>query len=276
MLPPLTGTMDPRVRACRRVAALYDVHGNLPALEAVLDAVDAWGADAVVVGGDVVLGPMPHECLARLMSYGPAPVHFLRGNCDRLVAAAGEGRLDAESGAARLPSAVRANIAWVADALAPAERDTCARWPASVSLAIEGLGPVHFCHATPRSDDELLTADTPEAMAAPMVAGIAERVVVCGHTHMQFDRTLAGGVRVLNAGSVGMPYGAPGAHWLRLGPEDVVFEQTRYDLDAAAARVRTTRFPGAADFAATSILAPPSAEVMRAAFSAASRSDPVS
>ena len=251
-------------RAYRRVVAVYDVHGNLPALEAALRAVDAWGAEALVVGGDVVLGPMPRECLARLLDSGPR-VQFLRGNCERLVVAAAERRLDAEPGAARLPAAVRAAIEWVAGELTPAERAACATWPASVTLTVVGLGPVRFCHATPRSDEELFTLATPEARVAPMVAGIAERVVVCGHTHMQFDRAVRG-VRLLNAGSVGMPYGLPRAHWLRLGPEGVEFEQTPYDLEAAAARVRATRYPGAADFAATAILAPPAAEAMRAAF----------
>ena len=246
-----------------RVAALYDIHGNLPALEAALRAVDAWGADTLVVGGDVVLGPMPGECLARLIDRAPR-VEFIRGNCERLVLAAADGRLDAEPGAARLPAAVRAAIEWVAAELTPAERAICARWPQGNTLAVQGLGRVRFCHATPRSDDELFTLVTPEARVAPMFAGVGERLVVCGHTHMQFDREVAR-VRVLNAGSVGMPYGHPGAHWLGLGPEGVHFERTAYELEEAAARVRATGYPGAAEFAAAAIVAPPSAEAMRQA-----------
>ena len=252
-----------RPSSARSVAAIYDVHGNLPALDAALEAIEAAGAERVVVGGDVVLGPMPRECLARLRALG-SRARWVRGNCDRLVVAAGEDYLMAEPGADRLPPAVRRAIEWVAGELTAEERAFCAGWPTSVVLDVAGVGAIRFCHATPRSDDELFTAITPEAVVAPMLAGVAERVVVCGHTHMPFDRTVAG-LRVVNAGSVGMPFGLPGAHWLRVGPE-VRHEHTGYDLDAAAARVRATRYPDAEAFAATSILAPPSAEAMRAAF----------
>jgi len=81
-------------------------------------------------------------------------------------------------------------------------------------------------------------------------------VVVCGHTHMRFDRTI-GRVRVLNAGSVGMPYGEPGAYWLLLGPT-VQFRHTHYDLTKAAERIRDTNYPQAHDFAAHNVLQPPS------------------
>jgi hypothetical protein len=80
---------------------------------------------------------------------------------------------------------------------------------------------------------------------------------------MQFDRTI-GDVRVVNAGSVGMPFGPPGADWLLLGSE-VELRRTTYDLARAAERVRQTAYPQADDFAA-SIIAPPSADAMLAAF----------
>ena len=262
MIAATSSVEQARPESARSVAALYDIHGNLPALEAALEAVDDAGAEVVVVGGDVVLGPMPRECLSRLRALGPR-ARWVRGNCDRLVVAAGGDRLAGEPGAERLPPAVRRAIEWVAGELTAEEREFCAAWPATVVLDVAGVGVVRFCHATPRSDDELFTGITPEPVVAPMLAGVVERVVVCGHTHMAFDRTV-GGIRVLNAGSVGMPFGPPGAHWLRLGP-DVRHVQTPYDLDAAAARVRATRHPDAESFAAASILAPPSAEAMRAA-----------
>jgi predicted phosphodiesterase len=218
-----------------RVAALYDVHGNLPALEAALAAADEAGADLVVVGGDVVLGPMPRECLDVLRSLGPR-VRFLRGNCDRLVVDAFAGRLDA-----RLPASVREPIEWTAARLGRDARDFLAALPQTLDMDVDGLGPVLFCHATPRSDDEIFTRLTPDERVRPMLGGVEQRTVVCGHTHMQLDRTVDG-IRILNAGSVGMPFAPPGAYWLLLGP-GVRMMRTDYHLAAAEARVRATSYP---------------------------------
>jgi predicted phosphodiesterase len=212
--------------------------------------------DTIVVGGDVVLGPMPGETLERLRALG-SRVHFLRGNCDRLVVDAGAGRLSE-----RIPPVVSESIRWVAGQLDHRQREFLAELPVTLTLTVEGLGEVLFCHATARSDDELFTARTPESLVAPMFADAVERMVVCGHTHMPFDRLVAGR-RVVNAGSVGMPYGAPGAHWLQLGP-DVWHQCSAYDLAAAAERVRATGYPGAGEFATQHILQPPSAEEMLA------------
>jgi diadenosine tetraphosphatase ApaH/serine/threonine PP2A family protein phosphatase len=90
-------------------------------------------------------------------------------------------------------------------------------------------------------------------------------VVVCGHTHMQFERTI-GKIRVVNAGSVGMPFGEPGAYWLLLGP-NIQFQRTAYDLAKTAERIRITNYPQAQDFAARNILQPPSEAEMLEAFS---------
>jgi diadenosine tetraphosphatase ApaH/serine/threonine PP2A family protein phosphatase len=87
-----------------------------------------------------------------------------------------------------------------------------------------------------------------------MLAGVRQRVVVCGHTHMQFDRTVDG-VRIVNAGSVGMPYGDAGAYWLLLGPE-IMQRRTLYDLQDAAARIRASDYPQAQDFAENNVLKP--------------------
>jgi len=236
------------------LAALYDVHGNLPALEAALAAAEAAGAHDLVVGGDVVLGPMPRETLERLLDLGPR-ARFLRGNCDRLVVSAFDGDL---APLERLPVPVRESVTWTAAQLDRSHRDALAAWPLTLTAEVPALGTLLFCHATPRSDEEIFTARTPAERVAPMLAGVSQPVVVCGHTHMQFDRTVAG-VRVLNAGSVGMPYGAPGAHWLLLGP-DARAVRTEYDLEDAAARVRATAYPGAESFAARSILEPQSEE----------------
>jgi hypothetical protein len=126
---------------------------------------------------------------------------------------------------------------------------------------------VLFCHATPRSDTEIFTRLTAEERLLPLFEGLDAAVVVCGHTHMQFDRTIAG-VRVVNAGSVGMPFGEPGAYWLLLGP-DVRLRYTPYDLAGAAARIRGTAYPQADDFAARNVLVPPSEAAMLDAFARA-------
>jgi hypothetical protein len=140
-------------------------------------------------------------------------------------------------------------------------------WPASLRAEVDGVGAVLFCHATPRSDSEIFTRLTAAERLAPIFGGLGVSTVVCGHTHMQFDRTVAG-VRVVNAGSVGMPFGAAGAHWLLLGP-DVHLRRTMYDLVGAAARIRRTAYPQAEEFASASVLQPPSEDDMLAAFARA-------
>jgi predicted phosphodiesterase len=124
-----------------------------------------------------------------------------------------------------------------------------------------------FCHATPRNDTEIFTRLTPEDRLKPVFDGINVPVVVCGHTHMQFDRMI-GKIRVVNAGSVGMPFGESGAHWLLLGP-DIQLRHTPYDLVQAAERIRGTQYPQAQDFAARNVLQPPSEQAMLEVFARA-------
>jgi putative phosphoesterase len=244
-----------------RVAALYDVHGNLPALDAVLQEIRQAEVEQVVVGGDVVLGPMPREALERLLDLD-IPVQLIRGNCDRDVLAQ---RAGIETGA--LPETVREVVRWVARQLDPEHEQAMALWPATLRIEIPGLGEVLFCHATPRNDTEIFTRLTPEDVLLPVFEGLDAAVVVCGHTHMQFDRTI-GKVRVVNAGSVGMPFGEPGADWLLLGP-GVQLRHTPYDLTSAAERIRNTDYPQAQDFAARNVLQPPSEGEMLALFARA-------
>jgi predicted phosphodiesterase len=246
----------------KRIAAIYDVHGNLPALEAVLAEIRREGVEEVVVGGDVLPGPLPRETLARLLNLDDLdlPVAFLRGNGDRAVL---EERAGIDSGA--LPAEAREIVRWTARQISDAQAERLAAWPATLRRAIDGLGEVLFCHATPRSDTEIFTRATPEERLLPVFAGLGAALVVCGHTHMPFDRTI-GPVRVVNAGSVGMPYGEPGAYWLLLGP-GVEPRRTPYDLEAAAARIRATGYPQAEEFAAKSILRPPAEAEMIERFS---------
>ena len=232
-----------------RVAALYDVHGNLPALEAVLAEVEALEVDAVVVGGDVAIGPMPRRSLERLLALGERGL-FLRGNGDREIAADPPG-----PGSGLWAERTR----WSAEQLERGQLAWLAALPDTQTVGVDGLGRVLFCHGSPRSDEEILTAISPEERVAAAVERVAEGVVVCGHTHVQFDRVVAG-KRLVNAGSVGMPYEArPGAYWALLGP-DVELRRTDYDLEAAAAAIRATGFPGADELAADNVLTVPTAE----------------
>ena len=145
-----------------------------------------------------------------------------------------------------------------------AQQRLLARWPQTLSVEVPALGDVLFCHATPRNDSEIFTRLTPDDRLAPIFGAAAANVVVCGHTHMQFDRTI-GRTRVVNAGSVGMPFGEPGAYWLLLGP-GLEFRHTPYDLRRAAERVRETQYPQAEDFAAHYVLQPPSESKMLEVF----------
>jgi putative phosphoesterase len=197
------------------VAALYDIHGNLAALEAVLHEV---ADDAtIVVGGDVVAGgPQPAEVVDRLRGLGDR-VRWLRGNADR--------ELDPNEEGLAPPDVIDETRARLSDA--------------QITFLL-GLPPtvqidrVLYCHATPRNDTDVFTEETPEERLVDIFGGVDADVVVCGHTHMQFDRTI-GGTRVINAGSVGMPYeDEPGAYWLL----DLEHRRTAYDGEPASPATR--------------------------------------
>ena len=209
-----------------RVAALYDVHGNLPALEAVLADVEQERVETIVSGGDLVLGPYPVEVFERLAAL-PC-VRYVHGNADRSLLENRESSLE---------------DAWCAERLGHARFDAIGSWPSTVELEIDGLGRVLFCHATPLSDEPIFTRITPAAEVVELFGSVDADLVVCGHTHIQFDRTVADGLRVVNAGSVGMPYeGRPGAFWALLGP-GVELRRTEYDVAQAVTAIRGIESP---------------------------------
>ena len=213
------------------------MHGNPAALEAVL----AEAGDAqLVLGGDLAAGPVPAETLDRIMELDAL---VIRGNADReLLGDETAGLLDE----------------WVRGQLEDRHHDYIAGLPETVELDVEVVGRVLFCHGSPRSDEEPILETTPDQWLHEMVAGIEAQVVVCGHTHIQFDRVVEG-IRVVNAGSVGLPYGAPGAHWLALGP-GVEHRRTAYDNESFADRVAASDWPKAARFAEENIRNVPSEE----------------
>jgi putative phosphoesterase len=204
-----------------RIAVLCDIHGNLPALEAVVPELDV---DVVVVGGDIASGPFPLETLELLRSL-PMPVRFVRGNADRV--------LDLEG----IPEPNRSARLWVAERLGEEHLRFLRELP--LDLVVEG---VHFCHGAPGSDMAPMTRFTSDDRLRSLLSGAEADVVVCGHTHVQFDRVVDG-VRVLNAGSIGAPYEVePGAYWLELVPEPR-FRRTEYDVEQAARRIRASGYP---------------------------------
>ena len=220
-----------------RVAALYDVHGNVHALEAVLADLRREGIDAIVFGGDVLHGPFPRETLELARSVDAT---WIRGNCERQPA-----EPDQPTGT------------WVFEQLPPEEWDRLAALP--VSTELDG---VCYCHATPTDDMPTITDATPDEELERLLAGTDAHLVVGGHTHMQQRRG-----RYANAGSVGMPYEpAPGAYWAIVSG-DVEFRRTEYDLEAAAAAIRATSYPLAEELAAENVLAVPSRDEAIAAFS---------
>jgi len=240
----------------RRVAALADIHGNLPALEAALSEIAKEDVDLILVGGDVASGPLPVETLDVLRALPRA--RFVRGNADRsLVTAFDGGRLSSWPGPA---------ADWCASQLSPEHRDFLASFSETIPVSVDGLGRVLFCHGSPRSDEEMMTMETPEERLREFLAGVDADVVVCGHTHMPFERAV-GGVRIVNPGSVGMPYGNAGAFWALLGPE-IEFRRTAYDREAAAARIRQSAWPGAEEFARENVLSVASAKEAFAFFRA--------
>lgn len=240
------------------IAAIYDIHGNLPALEAVLQEVRLAEVEFIIVGGDVIPGPMPRETLECLLDID-IPVQFIQGNCEIDALAEMTG-----AGAIRVPEQFREVVRWSAQQLFPEYEQLVASWTKTLSIEIGGLGEVLFCHATPRDDNEIFTRFTPEERLLPIFEGLDAALVVCGHTHMQFDRMI-GNIRVVNAGSVGMPFGEPGADWLLLEP-DIQLQHTPYDLTKAAERIRETNYPQAHDFATNHVLQPPSENSMLEVF----------
>jgi predicted phosphodiesterase len=196
---------------------------------------------------------MPSETLAALRAVD-TPILFIMGNGDR---AALEERAGKDSG---VPPRFRILIQHSGRSLSDGDAREVASWPGKLRMNVPGLGGVLFCHATPRNDTEIFTRRTSEERLLPVFAGVEESVVVCGHTHMQFDR-MVGKTRVVNAGSVGMPFGDAGAYWALLGPE-VELRRTDYDLEKAAEDIRATDYPDANDLAENNILHPPTEETI--------------
>jgi len=197
---------------------------------------------------------MPVHVLDRLQALGDS-VRRVRGNADReVVSAYDRGTPGADSVSS--DPALRAS-GWVASRIGDHHRDLMASFEEHAIIEVEGLGNTVFCHATPNSDEEIVTTTTPDARLRNILTGVGQHVVVCGHVHTQYDRRLDDWW-IVNAGSVGLPYqGEPvGAFWALLGPKGVELRRSDYDLKGAVEEFIALGYPGVEDFE-EALLEPP-------------------
>jgi putative phosphoesterase len=238
-----------------RVAALYDIHGMLEPLQAVLRQLEGEQFDAIVIGGDAISGPQPAETFGLLKSI-QAPMHWIRGNGERAL---GPDGADAVIGEAE--EALR----FTASHFSEDERSELSSLPERVTLDVEGLGEALFCHASPRNDLDIVTPGTPAERFPVLLEGVEQRVVVAGHTHMQLDRPVDG-VRWINPGSVGMPYeGEVAAFWALLGP-DVEMRRTPFDAERSTDALLASGWPDADSFVEENLRAAPDRDEVVALF----------
>lgn len=205
------------------VAVLSDIHGVLPALERVLVEPAITAAELIVVTGDHTWGPQPIEVLDRLTSLGDR-VLLMRGNADRELLQISHG---IDVGLADDPLSV-----WGATQLRPHHQELLEAMPEQITIAVDGFGPVRFCHATPRNDEEVVLVDSRLERWVDVLSDLPDdvRTIVCGHTHMPFTR-LVDGRLIVNRGSIGLPYGRAGAHWAILADGTVTMGRTLIEPD---------------------------------------------
>lgn len=245
-----------------RIAVLSDIHGNLPALEAVLRDVGQAQPDLIVVNGDLADGPFPRQTLELLDGLGSRAV-WLRGNGDRWVGEAAAGTFTHPD------TQTRDLIEWSARQIPEGHLKRLANLPLAHHVNLASLGLIDICHATARDDNEMFLVDSSFEHAEAAFADLTSGIVVLGHCHMPFDR-LFNRRRIVNAGSVGMPYGHTGAAWALLGP-DIVLRRAVYDIEAASDRILTSGMPGAAEFVDAYVRQVPSDQEAVAVFAATRR-----
>lgn len=233
-----------------KIAAIYDIHANPVALKAVLNDIEKIKVDLIIVGGDVVSGPMANETLS-LLEKVTTPKKYILGNAELEV-------LRYLNGEEINGLSERANeeARWVSEQLTPKHKNLIRSWTKTELIELRGLGNVVFCHGTPRSDVEIFTKLTSKEKLLSIFEKVDASIVICGHTHMQFDLKV-GNTRVINAGSVGMAFGKTGADWLLIDNE-IHFKHTVYDLEKAAELVRKSNYPHAESFVLNNILETPS------------------
>lgn len=213
------------------LACLADVHGNTAALEAVLASPEFDRAEAVAFLGCTTTGPDPLGVL-ELCHAIDKPTLFIAGNGERAVLEVADGISD------DWPTG-----RWLADQHGAAGLAEIRGWPATIGCDVAGIGAVRLCHGSPRSDIELLTPETSEERIAQATSGVDEATIAHGHTHLQYERRVAGR-RLIGPGSVGLPYtaGPFGARWALLGP-GIDLITTPYEFEDARERIVAIGYP---------------------------------
>ncbi|MCQ2009789.1 metallophosphoesterase family protein [Sporolactobacillus sp. STSJ-5] len=239
-----------------KIAALYDIHGNFPALKTVLDELDRVRPDRIIIGGDMVSGPMPVQTLNCLLNLrNKTNITFIRGNGDREV-------VDASKGAPLLHMSEEGRVTtkWVANSLTGKQLDFLSNLDDVTSIHVDELGDVLFCHATPENDHDIFTPLSPKKRINKLFAEVEQSIVVCGHTHIQYEMKLEK-TKIFNSGSVGMPFAKqPGAYWLLIDSDQIEFKRTTYDFEQAALEIREAHSPDAEDFINTNVIHVPNEE----------------
>jgi len=236
-----------------RLVALSDIHGNLPALEAVLDDVQTQSApDAIWVLGDLAaFCPWPVETLARLREL--PNVAFLQGNTDRYLVTGRRPDLRVQSPEdwSKAPARLAerdANFRWTVERLSYADYEFLHTLPSTLEMDIPGYGRVVAVHAAPADDEAVILSDTPDDQVRVHLSGLDARLLLYGHTHRPLDRTVDG-VRLVNGGSVGLPLdGDPRAAYALLEFESercaVAIRRVAYDVEAVIAELERVEHPG--------------------------------
>lgn len=222
------------------VAVISDVHGNLPALQAVLADIAAEGFESIVSAGDLASGPMPAECI-ELLASSHIDVDYVMGNTDRGVIAAFDTR---KAGMAPEDDAHPIDQ-FAATRITEMHRDMLDAFRPTVTV-----GGALVCHGSPASDEFVVTMKSPRERVERAAREAAAPVIVGGHVHHQFTSPAGPGRLWVNAGSVGMPYeGAPGAYWLALTESGPEHRRTSYDVEAAISAISATGYPSLSELA---------------------------
>ncbi|MDC7123936.1 MAG: metallophosphoesterase family protein [Spirochaetales bacterium] len=232
-----------------KIAAIYDLHANYAAIEAVLKEIEHIGVDLLLIGGDVISGPLPNESLDLLKRSG-LPSEYILGNAESDV-------LNNLSGQKINGLSARADeeAIWLTNVLSKENIECISNWQQRVSVESCNMGQILFCHGSPRSNQEVFTPSTTNTRLTEIFKNTAESIVVCGHTHMQFELKLDN-LQIVNAGSVGMPFGEMDACWLLID-EKFNFMHTKYDVNKASYLVKNSDYPYAESFIENNIVTTP-------------------
>jgi putative phosphoesterase len=228
-----------------RLAVITDIHGNLPALEASLEAIDAIGVDGLFCGGDLVgYGPHPNQ-VCDLIQEREIPTIY--GNYDYAI-----GRDLDDCGCAYVTEHDRElgkqSVAWTLDHTDQSAKDFMRGLPFDLRFELDDI-PIHLVHGSPRKVNEYLFEEKPARLYERLAAAEEAQVMVFGHTHKPWIHTYSD-VLFVNCGSVGKPKdGDPRAAFAILELDDagqvqVSIERVPYDADAVAREVEAAGLPG--------------------------------